>query len=146
MSQGEITIDRFPTVCFAPPLSDQLLAEYAAVADGPAVRPEVRGAVRALLVCVRQWWELPESRRTDGDRFKLRHQGKETVVHFAPLEEDHQAALSDAIPWGYELDAIQKLFDAISDAEVPLRNAAFHLLWHVRELCLDREPVTRDKL
>jgi hypothetical protein len=36
------------------------------------------------------------------------------------------------------------LFDGLRAGE--LRNAAFHLLWFCKELTLDREPLTVDKL
>jgi hypothetical protein len=50
------------------------------------------------------------------------------------------------VPWRYEIEAMQRLFDGIDPAEKELRDAAFHLLWFVTELERDREPVTNDKL
>lgn len=136
-----------PVACFAPPLTDAKLAEYrAVVAALPDARGDLRDAMGECLRAVEAWWELPESTRTDATRFRLRVGGRDRDVAFTPLEDAHRAALFDLIPWPYELDAVQALFDKIPEAEAALRDAAFHLLWHARELCLDREPATRDKL
>jgi hypothetical protein len=184
MPQGELTIDRFPTVCFAPPLTDDLLAEYRVLVEkfnpkdlDPSVLPDalvvgkntysinseewkshahqLYDALSGLLKCVDKWWELPESGRSDGERFKVRHKLQkggdlqEITVHFKPLEKAHQEELFDLIPWARELDTLSNSEDTGILDTLPLgnvRNAAFHLLWHVRELCNDREPLTHDKL
>jgi hypothetical protein len=147
MANGELKIDKFPTVCFAPPLSDGKIADYEIIVSKLKNEdPQLHGAMQSLLDCVKQWWALPDSKRSDGDKFRLKHQGKDITVHFAPLEEDHQKKLFDAIPWDYELDAIQGLFDRIPAENKKVRDCAFHLLWFTRELCRDVEPVTQDKL
>jgi hypothetical protein len=124
---------------FAPPVSDETLASYdrqiAALPDSP-----IKSALQTCLTCVKQWWELPES--TGGGR-----PHPVGVGYIVDLDKQHQATLWEAIPWKHEIEAIQKLFDDIpADTQRDLRNMAFHLLWHVKELDLDREPMTADKL
>lgn len=137
-----------PVACFAPPLTDALLAKYEALAAAlPNSRGDVRDAMRECLAAVKFWWDLPESKGLpDDQKLKLLHRGKEARVPVTSLTPDLVEKLWDAVPWGYELDAMQALFDRIAPAERDLRDACFHLLWHARELCNDREPLTRDKL
>lgn len=123
---------------FAPPLTDELLASYRSLkpTDGP-----VGDALETLLKCVEKWWELPESQGTAVRRHPV---GVGTIV---PLEQNIADALWDLIPWDHELNAIQSLFDTIdATSSKPLRDAAFHLLWFVKELNNDREPMTNDLL
>lgn len=137
----------FPVACFAPPLTDDMLAQYRALAEGlPDARGELRDALRECLAAVELWWQLPESERTDGPRFDIRHQGAERTYAVTPLEEEHRRKLYDLIPWPREIDGMQRTFDEIPVSEKAIRDAAFHLLWHVKELNLDREPLTADKL
>jgi hypothetical protein len=121
---------------FAPPLSDELLAKYERIAldaSGP-----VGDALLSLLICVKTWWELPFS----GPEGSEPHpSGTGTIV---PLDAPIATALYDHIPWDHELKGIQELFDGIPVEKKELRNAAFHLLWHVKELNMDREPITSD--
>ena len=125
--------------CLAPPLTDELLAAYAVLADdagGP-----VGDAMRTLLGCSRAWWDAPESDlQAIGEA--VSSSGRRAPV--VPLTDDLKAALFDAIPWGHELRAMAVLFDEIPLG--PLRDAAHHLLWFANELNLDREPITSDKL
>lgn len=125
---------------FAPPLTDELLAGYRTLIDAQPPQTLLRDALEHLYRCVMQWWELPESKRK-GKRHPV------GVGFIVDLEEDHAKALWEAIPWDHELDAMARLFEAIDPkGERALRNAAHHLLWHVKELNLDREPLTNDKL
>jgi hypothetical protein len=138
---------QMPVACFAPALTDETLAAYRTLVAGlPASRGDVKDAMAECLAAVEAWWALPESKRKDVTRFTMLVKGEETAVPFTPLEKAHQASLFDLIPWPYELDAMQALFDTIPAADKALRDAAFHLLWHARELCLDREPATQDAL
>lgn len=132
---------------FAPPLDDQKLAAYRALIDAVPVSP-ARDALDALHKCCAAWWDLPES---TGTGTRPHASGRGTIVDLA---EPAKKTLWDLIPWTHELLAMggrtdekgtyhPGLFDAL---ESELRNAAFHLLWHVRELDLDREPLTADKL
>lgn len=123
---------------FAPPLSDELLAAYHAQAlEAPE---EIRDAMLKLHACAAQWWELPES---TGDG-KPHPSGRGYVV---ALDEPIATALWESIPWTRELDMMAALFEGI-DAKThkSLRDAAFHLLWFAKELDLDREPMTSDRL
>lgn len=122
---------------FAPPLSDEQLAAYKALAESTA--GPVGDAMRTLLKCCLNWWNLPESTTVS----KLHSSGRGQIV---PLDEPIKAALYDDIPWDHELAAIQSLFDGIPAGHKALRDAAFHCLWVVKELNLDREPITADKL
>lgn len=141
---------QLPVACFAPPLTDELLDQYAALIDGlPKSQAEIADAMRTCLAACRAWWEIPESRRTDGPQFKLEHRGLPLTVRVTPLEADQVKQLDATTPWPYECDAIQRLFDGLPSGtaeETVLRNAAFHLLWHAKELSKDREPLTNDKL
>lgn len=122
---------------FAPQLTDESLASYKELkpADGP-----VGDAMETLLKCVEKWWDLPESQGTEITRHPV---GRGVIV---PLEDSIAKTLWDLIPWDHELNAIQQLFDTIDSKNAELRNAAFHLLWFVKELNLDREPMTNDLL
>lgn len=64
-----------------------------------------------------------------------------------PLEEEEIKRIWDHVPWKEELDMYSAVFEEIPPGtNRDLRNAAFHLLWYGRELELDREPMTTDKL
>lgn len=141
-----------PVACLAPALTDEKLFRYTEVVKETPAGP-IRDALTVLLACVYEWWRLPDSKRTDGNRLKFFHKGEgeqertERTVELVPLEKDHQKSLYDLIPWDYELAALDTLFDTIpNDTQKELRDAAFHLLWFVKELNLDREPLTLDKL
>lgn len=124
---------------FAPPLSDELLNRYAdAISALPAC--PVKDALASLMPCCKTWWDLPEP---EGTLKRAHPSGVGTIV---PLTDEHAKALDPHIPWGHELDSIQALFDLIPLTDKAVRDMAFHLLWHVRELDLGREPLTADKL
>lgn len=142
---------------FAPPLSDEKLASYATLIASMPPSAE-RDACALLMTCCEKWWNLPEPA---GTAARAHPSGVGTII---ALQDDHKAELDPHIPWGHELAAIQALFDQLptGTTEQPpthkprhvvtdalahnIRNMAFHLLWHVRELDLDREPLTADKL
>jgi hypothetical protein len=124
---------------FSPPLSDAKLADYRSAIELLQPKSRLREALEILLNCCEQWWEQPESTGSG----RPHPVGIGLIVD---LDDSIAAALWEHIPWNDELDAFQKLFDAIEPADATLRNMAFHLLWHARELALDREPMTNDKL
>lgn len=126
-----------PGGSFAPPLTDELLAAYHALLATLDPREPVADAFRTLLACVEKWWSLPES---TGTKARPHASGSGVIV---PLEDRYQSELWELIPYGDELAAYGQRFDALTGE---LRQAAFHLLWHVNELNLDREPITQDKL
>lgn len=125
---------------FAPPLTDELIERYRATIEALSASP-VRDAMRQCLACCERWWGLPDS---VGTETRNHPSGVGRIVDLEPAIAE---ALWDHIPWDHEIEAIQSLFDAIDPGSSrELRNAAFHLLWHVKELNLDREPLTADKL
>lgn len=140
-----VKTNKLPVACFAPALTDEGIAGYRSLVAGLPLGP-VKDALGECLRAVDAWWALPESTRTDVTRFAIKHRGKDHTFAVTPLEEEHVKSLWDLVPWGYELDAMQRLFDDIPAEEKRLRDAAFHLLWHVKEMNLDREPSTIDKL
>lgn len=144
----EIKTQPFPVACFAPPLTDALLDRYAqTITKLPGKHGELRDALSGCLKAVRLWWDLPESKGKAGDRnLQVLHRGQEKRVKVISLTDELIDTLWDAVPWPYELDAMQSLFDRIPAEEKELRDLAFHLCWHCRELTLDREPLTQDKL
>lgn len=123
---------------FAPPLSDELLDKYQAlIAQSQGA---IKDTLTTLLTCCRKWWELPES--VGGGN--AHPSGRGFIVE---LDHPIKDALWDFIPWPHEIKAMESLFESIDPlSQRDLRNAAFHLLWHVKELNLDREPITTDKL
>jgi hypothetical protein len=121
---------------FAPPLTDELLAKYQASISGMDQGP-VRDACATLLAACVAWWNQPESSGSGTPH----PSGRGSVV---PLDYITKAALWELIPWTHEIDGIRSLLDTLPAG--PTRDMAFHLLWHVVELDLDREPITADKL
>jgi hypothetical protein len=125
---------------FAPPLSDVLLASYQSLVAALPASP-VKDALAALLHCCGVWWKLPEPA---GTAQWAHPSGKGTIVS---LQADHARALDDHIPWKHELEGMKVLFESLDPvSQHELRNAAHHLLWHVVELDLGREPLTTDRL
>lgn len=144
----DLRSEPMPVACFAPALTDETLSRYKELAL--STTGELRDGLDRLLHCVGEWWRLPES-KSDPSHLKLaiRHRGKDIQVPLTPLEDRHVKSLDAVTPWPRELEAYSNdrgtgLFDDLPAGD--LRNAAFHLLWHVKELALDREPVTQDKL
>lgn len=137
--------DRLPVACFAPVLTDESLVNYRIAVDLLELGP-VKDACNGCLKAVEAWHKLPESTRDDVDKFRIRHNGVDKTFSVVPLKKEHVEQLWELVPWGYELDAMQSLFDGIPAEQKELRNMAFHILWHARELCEDREPLTQDKL
>lgn len=124
---------------FAPPLTAQNLKTYRELAN-TAPDPRVRDAMLPLCEMVEAFQKTPESRRSGHPH----PSGAGTII---PLEDAEIKRIWDLVPWDYECNALGELFETIpANTEKPLRNAAFHLLWYARELTLDREPLTTDKL
>lgn len=121
---------------FAAPLTKEMLQKYAALIN-LVPQGQLKEVLVSLLTCVSKWWGLPESTGTG----VLHPCGKGIAV---PLDEDIAKTLDPLIPWPSEMVSNQELLETIPSGD--LRNAAFHLLWHVKELEIGREPVTLDKV
>ncbi len=137
-----------PVACFAPPLTDEKIANYKLLINSQA-SSEVADAMVMCLKCVEAWWNLPESTRTDVKRWGILHKGQKSEFVETPLEEDHIKKLWDVTPWDRELSTLSNststgLFDTLPYCD--LKNAAFHLLWFAKEITRDREPLSVDKL
>lgn len=140
--------NKIPVACFAPPLTDEKLAKYESIVATTDPMTQVGDMLRKCLACVKAWYVLPESKRTDVDRFKTTRDGKEVTYVTTPLEDEHVKALWDVTPWMTELDVCSNttdtgLFDSLTGE---FRDCAFDLLWHTKEITLDREPLTQDRI
>lgn len=136
---------QIPVACFAPALTDAALSKYESVV-GSVQDQRLRDALSVCLECVKAWWAIPESKRRDGRRFMIVHKGNLVSYSEVPLEEEQVKSLWSSTPWMDELLLIQSLFDDIPLSNKEIRDCAFHLLWHCKEISLDREPMTVDKL
>lgn len=133
-----------PVACFAPPLTEETLAKYESMIAG-IENAEIKDAMQSCFCCVQAWWQLPESKRKDGKKWTIKNRGRDTEYVETPLENEHVVSLWDVTPWDRECDSMAALFDTIPVVD-PIRNAAYHLLWHCKEITRDREPLTADKL
>lgn len=132
--------ERITTVavaCVAPPLSDETLNGYRSLICSHA-NVQQRDAMVGLLTCVQQWWELDES---PGEDSVTKVRGKQLATR--PLSDEIRVRLWDVIPYDEEFTLLSNgqgtgVLDSLTG---PIRDAAFHLLWYVRELYNDREPV-----
>ncbi|OGT59914.1 MAG: hypothetical protein A3E01_10750 [Gammaproteobacteria bacterium RIFCSPHIGHO2_12_FULL_63_22] len=146
-------------MCFAPPLTDAALARYEELTLAlPESRRELRDALATCLHCVKAWDRLPESTLPAASRMDLATIGKTCDV--VPLPPEQIEALWDVTPYPRECQPLEDLFntlptgranadgsgDIVDPAAKELRDAAFHLLWHVKEIAHDIEPRTADKL
>jgi hypothetical protein len=124
---------------FAPPIDAAAVSRYRALADH-AGNPATTEYMRKLCDMVDLFHATPASKRPG----KPHPSGRGVIT---PLEAAEVDRIFEAVPWPHELDMMGVVFeqlDPISQRDV--RNAAFHLLWYGRELCLDREPITTDRL
>ena len=122
---------------FAPPLDSTKLAVYRQLAA--KAEPKLAEVLVKLCDMVALFQKTPASSAPG-----TRHPSGRGVI--VPLDPAEVKRIWDAVPWDYECDAYQRLFDEIPAENKPLRNAAFHLLWMAKELSMDREPLTNDRL
>jgi hypothetical protein len=123
---------------FAPPLTADKLATYRELAA--TAHYQVRDAMLALCDMVAKFQETPESTAPG-----TKHPSGRGVM--VPLSDAEVLRIWDVVPDEDELKLYGDRFEKIDAVtEKPLRDAAFHLLWYGRELFLDREPMTKDKL
>jgi hypothetical protein len=121
---------------FAPPVDDQKLSHYEALMAAVEDR-QVREYGESLVKMLRTFQAAPSSKA----KSKPHPSGRGTIT---PLEQAEIERIWDCVPWPEECDAIDVVFDRLPSGDV--RNAAYHLLWFARELSIDREPCTTDKL
>lgn len=138
---------------FAPPLTDEILAEYQGLINQVPEKTQLRDALDRAFSCVSKWWELPESdgvpkpHPVNGETGTVNGVTRKLAVQIVPLNEEFQKQLWDDIPWDDEIASWGRLFEGISATDnKKLRDAAHHLLWHVVELSRDREPITNDRI
>lgn len=125
---------------FAPPLPASKLAAYEALATALPLGP-ARDGMLSLVAMKKKFDETGPSGRAP-----TIHPATRTPI-VTPLEEAEVRRIWDHVPWPAECDMLGKVFDALDPVtQRDVRNAAFHLLWFARELTLDREPITNDKL
>ena len=136
--------------CFAPPLTPERLAAYQDLARAQETPASVSEAMLALVRLAERFAETPTSKlpgvplQSEYTRSPFR--GK-APPHIVPLEPEEIDRLWDAVPWDHDLRALGELFETLSAlGQKALRDAAFHLLWFAKELALDREPMTLDRL
>lgn len=140
----KVPANQIPVACFAPPLTDEKIAEYQAIIDG-CQDARIKDAMNQCMACVKVWWELPVSERKDIKLWSIKHRGQEIEYIERPLEQEHVKALDAVTPWDTECTLMGQLFDRIKGDD-NLRNAAFHLLWFTKEITRDREPMTLEVL
>ena len=125
---------------FAPPLSDQMLSDYRGVVEALPLS-QTKDVLLALLECCETWWELPDSPTSDSEPHPS---GRGKVVK---LPGAIKKRLERLVPNAEQLALAAGLFDQIpADSQRAPRDMAHHLLWHVKELKLGREPITTDLL
>lgn len=121
---------------FAPPITPETLASYKSLFS--SLGAQYREATHKLVVVAETLQKTTLGIASEKDH----PSGRGVVKSIANYKEGHP--VWDALPWDYELSAIQQLFDGLAPG--PTRNAAFHLLWYAKELNLDRVPITTDTL
>lgn len=120
---------------FAPPLSDEQITSYEQLAKACDDR-KCSGFMLDLVKMVRAFRETGDSKQPG----KPHPAGRGVIV---PLEDAEIERMWDLVPWPEECDLMGQAFDTLTGET---RNAAYHLLWFARELTLDREPITSDKI
>lgn len=123
---------------FAPPLPAEKLVAYKALAE--TADPQTKEAMSVLAKMLEEFRKTPESKAKGTPH-------PSGLGQIVLLEGEEIKRMWEHVPWQEELDMYAALFDKIDPVgQKELRDAAHHLLWFGRELCLDREPITNDKL
>ena len=157
------TETKAPVVCFANPLSDEILERYAQLIGALPPSP-LKSAMEYCFGCVWSWWNLPESKEKVKETWQTTEGQKYDIV---PLEKNLIEALDQDTPWDYECQAMNALFDTmpsgkgvevaataehkaytpvVDEAAFELKTAAKSLVWHAMEITRDRAPITKDKM
>ena len=124
---------------FAPSIDDVGIATYGSLIAS-CEDLEAKDILQKLHTMLTEFRKTPESSLTGA----AHPAGRGVMV---PLEDAEIQRIWDVVPWQYEIEAYKPVLDRLDPvAQKDLRNAAFHLLWFAQELCLDREPLTKDRL
>lgn len=134
--------------CIAPEFTDELLAKYKDMIDLLDPRSQVRDILEKLFRCAMEWWNYRESTEKSVVRATGTDITRGPNVRLQMLDEEAKNQFFDFVPWMDELNAYGEVLDREfpHPARETERNAAFHLLWLAKELCLDREPITKDRI
>jgi hypothetical protein len=140
--------NQIPVACFAPELTDKKLEEYKTLIDSVLEdKAELKDVLNTLYTAVMTWWVLPDSKKSVKRWEFNTTEGTKVYGEEQLLDDEHVQKLWEVTPWMRELIAMEPLLDSISPtSEKSLRDCAYHLLWHCKELTLDREPMTSNKL
>lgn len=123
---------------FAPPITADKLASYKTLAASADTRTQ--DYMNQLITMLEKFNETPKSTLAAS----AHPSGRGQII---PLADEEIQRIWNEVPWKEELDVMGNWFDKLdASSQKDLRNAAFHLLWYGRELCLDREPITNDTL
>lgn len=125
---------------FAPPMDAKQLSAYRKLTDD--VSPQAGEAMKALADMVELYMKRPAPKKGEPAPQAAPHSSGTGLV--IPLPEAEVKRLWDAVPWNEELEMYATVFDRLPPGEA--RDAAFHLLWYGKELELDREPITTDRI
>lgn len=108
---------------FAPPLTDELLARYAAIIAGLDPKERTTAILRELEACAIAWWNEPES----GGNGKP-HPVFGSKVAMIDLDAEIAARLWDTTPWADDLEAWKPILETL-EAEPHARNQAKLAVW-----------------
>lgn len=120
---------------FAPRIDEEKLEQYRQLA-GNVQDQRCSDYMLKLVEMLDLFYETPDSTLPG-----TKHPIAGMVV---PLEDAETTRIWDKVPYSDECDLIGKAFDILPPGEQ--RNAAYHLLWYARELTLDREPMTQERV
>ncbi len=122
---------------FAPVITPELLSTYRTIVEEQAPK-EIRQELLNLCQMMEVFQETPESQEP-----KEPHPTNTGFVQ--RLSEAEIRRIDSFVPWDWEIKALARQCRDLPPKSAT-RKAAYHLLWYARELTLDREPCTRNKL
>lgn len=130
--------------CLAPALSDELLSRFKSLIQSQEERSKLRDYLDTLLKCVEAWWNIRESTL---ETVTAVAQTGPTTGHKVQLQELDNGVIQslwNTTPWMEEILLMEEEFSSLTDGDV--RNMAFHLSWFAKEITLDREPLTVERI
>jgi hypothetical protein len=108
---------------FAPPLTDELLADYRRRIDALPLRTPLRDALELLYACALAWWNVPES-TAPAKRHRV------GIGKMQPLDRATIDQLWDTTPYAEECQALEPLLEQV-EAETARRNGELLDKWRV---------------